>query len=85
MDDVLGNQTLRAVVLGALGIPLQIAYQSLQAQERAVSSRMDVTRLQDPAFVQSIAQRYMLNQQPPASSTNTDLMSLAVSANHLFV
>ncbi len=85
VDDILGNKVLRAVVLGALGIPPQIAYQSLPAQEFAVSSRMSVARLQDPKFVQSLAQRFMMNQQSPASSTGTDLMSLAVQANRLFV
>lgn len=85
VDDILGNSTLRTVVLGALGIPPQIAYQSLQAQELAVSSRMDVSRLQDPNYVQSLAQRYMMSQQAPTSNTGTDLISLAVQANHVFV
>ena len=64
VDDVLGDATLRKVVTGALGIPQEIALQPLDTQERAVASKLDVTRLQDPKFVDTLAQRYLIAQAP---------------------
>lgn len=58
--DILGNGTLRRVVTTTLGIPPQIALQSLDAQERAILSRLDVSRLQDKKFVETFAQRYLI-------------------------
>lgn len=60
VDDVLGDATLRRVVTGALGIPQEIAVQPLDTQERAISSRLDVSRLRDPKFVDGLAQRYLI-------------------------
>src|SRR4051794_27740540 len=40
VDQILGDPALRAVVTTALGIPKQIAFQSLNAQEKAISSRL---------------------------------------------
>lgn len=60
VDDVLGDATLRRVVTGALGIPQEIAIQPLDTQERAISSRLDVSRLRDPKFVDGLAQRYLI-------------------------
>ena len=57
VDDILGDSNLRTVVTTALGIPPQIAFQPLQAQEQAISSKLDVTKLKDPAFVESFATR----------------------------
>ncbi|MFL5287685.1 MAG: DUF1217 domain-containing protein [Rhodopila sp.] len=59
VDQILGNTTLRTVVTTALGIPKQIAFQSLTAQEKAISTRLDVTKFQDPKFVESFVQRYL--------------------------
>jgi hypothetical protein len=85
VDGVLGNPTVRAVVTGALGIPQQIAFQPLEAQEKAVASRLDVTRLQDPKFVQSLAEQYLINNaQNAKTSTTPDLTSLAVSGRGIW-
>jgi hypothetical protein len=87
VDDILGNSINRSVVLTALGIPEQVAFQDLTAQEQAVSSRLDVTKFQDPAFVTSITDQYLLTmQQQSQSSANgrgTDLTALAVQAGGL--
>jgi Protein of unknown function (DUF1217) len=50
VDQVLGNPSNWEVVLTALGIPQQIAHQDTTAQEQAVSSRFDITKLQGPQF-----------------------------------
>jgi len=60
VDDVLGNATLRRVTTGALGIPQEFAIQPLDTQERALGSRLDVHRLQDSKYVDSLAQRYLI-------------------------
>lgn len=86
-DDVLGDPTFRKVVTTALGVPQQIAFQSLTAQEQAISSRIDVTKFQDPKFVQTFAQRYLIaagqaaaNQSAPASSLTSLAAQLAALA-----
>ena len=79
VDQVLGDPINRDVVLTALNIPLQIAYQPLEAQEHAVSSRLDIGRLQNPHYVNALVQQYLLNKAQTASSSGgTDLTSLAV-------
>ncbi len=85
VDDVLGNSVNRAVVLTALGIPEQVAFQDLTAQEQAVSSRVDVKKFQDPKFVTNITDQYLLTmqQQSKSSSGSTDLTTLAEQASGL--
>jgi hypothetical protein len=87
VDDVLGNSINRTVVLTALGIPEEVAFQDLTAQEQAVSSRVDVTKFQDPKFVTSITDQYLLTMQQQsqtsASGSGPDLTTLAVQASGL--
>ncbi len=65
--DVLGDPVLRRVVTGALGLPPQLALQSVEAQARAVSARLDVARLQDSREAARIAERYVLAAAGSAS------------------
>lgn len=58
--DVLGDPVLRRVVTGALGLPDQLAVQSVEAQGRAVSSRLKVESLQDDRAVRKLAERYLI-------------------------
>jgi uncharacterized protein DUF1217 len=87
VDDILGDPVNRSVVLTALGIPEQVAFQDLTAQEQAVSSRVDVAKFQDPKFVTTITDQYLLimqqQSQSSASSSSPDLTTLAVQANGL--
>ena len=81
VDQILGNPTLRTVVTTTLGIPQQIAYQSLNAQETAISSRVNIAQFKDPKFVQDFTQRYLIAMAGSASATSTpDLTTLAVQA-----
>ena len=77
VDQILGDHTLRTVVLGALGIPPQIAYQDLGAEEQAISSRLDITKFQDPAFVESFTQRFLILNNSSASSSTGASSGLA--------
>ena len=58
---ILGDANLRSVVTTALGLPLDIAIQPLDTQERAITSRLDVKRFQDPKFVETFTHRFLLN------------------------
>ncbi len=88
VDDILGNAVNRNVVLTALGIPQQIAFQPLRAQEKALSSRLDVKKFQDQKFVTSITDQYLLKMQQQAQSNpnkGPSLTALAVQASGLVV
>jgi hypothetical protein len=81
VNGVLGNAAVRTVVTTALGIPQQIAFQTLEAQQNAISSHLDVKKFQDPKFVQSLAERYLIaNRQNPSPAADTSLTSLSVQA-----
>jgi hypothetical protein len=67
--DVLGDPVLRRVVTGALGLPQQIAVQSVEAQGRAVTSRLKVESLQDDRAVRKLAERYLIVAANNASAT----------------
>jgi hypothetical protein len=82
---ILGDSTLRTVVTTALGIPPQIAYQSIEAQEKAINDRVDVTRFQDPNFVNSFTQKYLLAAQTSSTSSSPTLDALAIQATGLLV
>ena len=82
---ILGDATARAVVTTALGIPEQIAFQDLGAQENAITSRLDITKLQDPKFVESLTTRYLLAAQSNAGTSSGGLDQLAISAGGLVV
>ena len=87
VDQILGDPVMRTVVTTALGIPLQIAFQPLQAQEKAISTQLDITKFKDPKFVESFVQRYLLAANSNAASTSTtpDMNSLAVQSRGLVV
>ena len=88
VDDILGNAVNRNVVLTALGIPKQVAFQPLRAQEKALSSRLDVKKFQDQKFVTSITDQYLLKMQQQAKSNPSNgpgLTALAVQAGSLIV
>jgi hypothetical protein len=57
---VLGVGVAREVVTTALGIPKQIAFQSLEAQERAIAKRLDVNDLKDPKYLDRLLLRYLI-------------------------
>lgn len=83
---ILGDPVARRVVTTALGIPPQIAFQELGAQEKAVTTRLDLTRLQDPKFVDTLSQRYLLEKQKASTGAGPqDFLSLAMQGRGLTV
>ena len=88
VNQILGDPVLRSVVTTTLGIPLQIAFQPLEAQQKAITSLLDITKLQDPKFVQQFAQRYLIAMAQSASAspaTQPSMAALAVQAQGLVV
>jgi Protein of unknown function (DUF1217) len=88
VDQILGDPVMRKVVTTALGLPLEIAFQPLAAQEKAISTRLDITKFKDPKYVESFVQRYLLAAASSAStttSTTPDITALAVQAQGLVV
>lgn len=86
---ILGDSVLRTVVTTALGIPEQIAFQPLEAQEKAISSRLDLSQFKDPQFVESFTQRYLLAAGQAAATnaggTAPSLTALAAQSPGLVV
>lgn len=84
--DVLGDPINRAVITTALGIPKEIAFQPLTAQENAITARLDVKKLQDPKFVANLTSRYLLARQQESQDANaavTDLTTLGQRARNI--
>lgn len=78
VDQILGDPINWEVVLTALGIPQQIAFQSLSAQEREVSTRLDIKQLQNPKFVNTLTDQYLLNKQQAAGANSSQTSGLFV-------
>jgi hypothetical protein len=87
VDQILGDPILRRVVTTALGIPLQIAFQPLEAQEKAITTRLDISKLQDPHFVETFTQRFLIANGSSAGSAagSPGLIELGVQAQSLVV
>jgi len=88
VDDILSNQTNFDVITGALGLPLQIVNQTQEAISTAITSRLDISKLQDPQFVTTLTDQYLLSQQASGSastSSGSSLESLAVQSTGLLV
>jgi Protein of unknown function (DUF1217) len=88
VDQILGDPIMRDVVTTALGVPEQIAFQTLNAQEQAIGSRIDLKQFQDPKFVETFVQRYLIANaanNTDSSSSTPDMITLAVqSRSNLF-
>lgn len=69
VDQILGDANLRKVVTTALGLPLQIAFQPIEAQEKAITSKVDITKFKDPKFVEQFARRFLVANQTSASAS----------------
>jgi hypothetical protein len=88
VDQILGDPMMRTVVTTALGIPEQIAFQDLNAQEQAISRQLgSVTQFQNPTFVTSFVQKYLIAAAAgnSTSSSSPDLSTLAAQAQGILV
>ena len=79
VSDVLNNATNFFVITGALGIDPDIAYQDQSAQQRAIaSSSLNIAKLQNPAYVTSLTDQYLISQQESSQSSSSSGSSLLV-------
>jgi hypothetical protein len=88
VDQILGDPIMREVVTTALGVPKEIAFQSLGAQELAISTRVDITKFQDPTFVESFVKRYLIenaSNNAAAPATTPDMTTLALQLGGMSV
>lgn len=81
---VLGDPRMREVVLETLGIPKQVAIQSVETQARTLQSKVDLSKFEDPAYVEKFIQRYltqadMQNTSYSLGSSSTNIKSYVVS------
>lgn len=79
-DDILGNPVLRRVVTTTLGIPLEIAYQTLNAQENAITSKVDIKQFKNKNFVESFVKRYLVAAAGSTAQASPTREQLAVQA-----
>lgn len=56
---ILGSALGRSVVTTALGLPKQLALQSIPTQLKAITQRIDPAKFSDPVYVDRLAQRYL--------------------------
>lgn len=71
VSDVLDNATNFFVITGALGIDPEIVNQDLPAQTAAINaSSLDIAKLQDPTYVTSLTDQYLINQQESSQSSS---------------
>jgi hypothetical protein len=71
VSDVLDNATNFFVITGALGIDPEIVNQDLSAQTAAINaSSLDIAKLQDPTYVTSLTDQYLINQQASSQSSS---------------
>jgi len=82
---ILGDSVMRDVGTTALGIPATICYQPIEAQERAINTRLDFSNLQKPKFVESLLEKYMLAKATATTTSTTSILSLAMQAQGLTV
>jgi hypothetical protein len=90
VNDILENVTNFDVITTALGIPQQIVNQDTSAQQTAITSQLDISKLQDPNYVTSLTDQYLLtmqeqNQSSSGSSSGTSLFALAEQSAGLVV
>ncbi|HWK47019.1 MAG TPA: DUF1217 domain-containing protein [Stellaceae bacterium] len=77
MNSILADATLGAVVRGAYSLPSSVGGFDPSVQKTMLTAQgFDVTKLQDPAYVKNIAERYLLVNDQSASSSSSSLLSL---------
>ena len=74
--DILGNPVLRDVALGATGLPLEIVYQSVEAQGRTLESRLDFEKFSDPKYIEKVIQQYLVSVDTAAAAQGASANSL---------
>jgi hypothetical protein len=64
--DILANSVMSRVVLGALGLPIEITIQPIETQARAITTRMNLADLQKADKVNAFAERFLMAEATAA-------------------
>jgi hypothetical protein len=86
--DVLGDYTNFQVITTALGIPETIVFQDQTAQAAEINAHLDISQLQNRAYVTSLTDQYLLTmqeQKQSSTSSGSSLTTLAEQAVGLVV
>jgi len=68
--EILGDKNLRAVVIGALGLPEQIALQSVESQKALIEKSIKPGDLKDSDDIQRFVMRFLVNADTAASQSS---------------
>jgi len=63
VSDIMDNPINFFVLTGALGIPTDIAFQDQAAQKSQIMARLNIAKLQNPAYVTQLTNQYLVSQQ----------------------
>ena len=69
-SDIISSETNFVVITTALGIPESILNQDTNAQQAAISSRLDYSKMQDPNYVTSLTDQYLLITQENSKTSS---------------
>jgi len=76
---ILGNATLQAVTLGALGLPAAVGGLPVSQQQTALTNAgFDPTKLSDPTFVKQFVDRFLANAGLQQSSSSNDPLAALI-------
>lgn len=82
--NILGDSILRDVVTSTLGLPAQIAVQPVETQAAAVTSRLNISKLNDKTYRDAFIKRYLTQYDmanPDTSASSDWRMSLLGGAS----
>lgn len=71
---ILGDGILRDVVTSTLGLPAQLAIQPIETQAAAITSRLNISKLNDKTYRDAFIKRYLTQYDlaNPSSSASSD-------------
>ncbi|MBI3451349.1 MAG: DUF1217 domain-containing protein [Rhodospirillales bacterium] len=64
--EILGDNVLRQVVTSTLGLPKEIALQSIEKQAELVGKGFDIGKINNPAYVDRFVQRFLISKDRAA-------------------
>lgn len=80
---ILGEPVLRSVVTFTLGLPPQIAFQSVDKQKSLIEARLDIADFKDPEKVDEFVRRFLILKDQEATSQGLGISPTAGGNAHL--
>ncbi len=75
---LLGDPILRRVTLTALQLPVEIAFQTVEAQAKAIDDRLDIEKFDNPDFATKFVERFLILDQRSGSSQGSTAWQLGL-------